>query len=132
MIIYSDKIDDVVKDKLTGFFVGWKKPLSSEKHYMLLKGSTYFIVAIDTKDNRTVGFVTALTDGINSSFIPLLEVLPEFQRKGIGTELMKRILEKLNDITNIDLTCDLPMQSFYKRFDMLKSHGMVIRKYLSD
>ena len=62
----------------------------------------------------------------------MLEVLPEYQNKGIGSELMKRLLELLQNITSIDLTCDENMQSFYKRFEMLESHGMVIRKYLNE
>ena len=28
----------------------------------------------------------------------------------------------------VDLMCDADMQSYYERFGMLKSHGMVIRK----
>jgi predicted N-acetyltransferase YhbS len=77
-----------------------------------------------------VGFITALSDGVNSSFIPLLEVLPEWQNCGIGSELLKRMLEKLENITNVDLTCDSDMQSFYERFKMTRSTGMVLRKYL--
>lgn len=78
-----------------------------------------------------IDFITALSDGVNSSFIPLLEVLPEYQGKGIGTKLVEKILQKLDGITNVDLTCDAEMQSFYERFQMLKSHGMVLRKYLN-
>lgn len=60
----------------------------------------------------------------------MLEVLPEYQNRGIGTELMKRMLELLGTIDCIDLTCDVEMQGFYERFDMLRSTGMVIRKYI--
>ena len=44
-----------------------------------------------------VGFVTAISDGVLSAFIPLLEVLPEWQGPGIGTELVRRILAELED-----------------------------------
>ena len=130
MIIYCDDIHDIFQGQLYGFFVGWKKPLTAESHYALLKGSTHFIAAVDNETDKIVGFVTALSDGINSSFIPLLEVLPEYQGCGIGTTLMQKILTKLENVANVDLTCDIAVQSFYERFEMFKSNGMVLRKYL--
>ena len=130
MIIYHDDIRHISAAQLAGFFVGWKKPLTCNQHLDLLAGSTHFVVAIDQTTNRAVGFVSALSDGVNSSFIPLLEVLPDYQNQGIGTTLMQKILQKLDGITNVDLTCDADMQPFYERFRMLQSNGMVLRKYL--
>jgi ribosomal protein S18 acetylase RimI-like enzyme len=92
--------------------------------------STKIISVYDDETNQVVGFVTALSDGVNSSFIPLLEVLPSYQDRGIGTKLMEEILLRLNDISNVDLTCDVEVQSFYDRFNMHKSTGMILRKYL--
>ena len=77
-----------------------------------MPGKQNIIVALD--GDTAVGFITALSDGVNSAFIPLLEVLPEYQSHGIGSELMRRMLIKLDDITNIDLTCDADMQAFYE------------------
>ena len=130
MIIYLDENSEIFENQLSGFFVGWKYPLTPKQHSELLHGSTYFIVAIDDETNLVVGFVTALSDGVNSSFIPLLEILPSYQGRGIGTKLMDEILLKLKDITNVDLTCDVELQPFYERFKMLKSSGMVLRKFL--
>ena len=129
MIIYCDTKDKISEEQLKGFFVDWKKPLTAEQHYKLLCGSTYFVVAVDDEVNQVIGYITALSDGTNSSFIPLLEVLPNYQGKGIGTRLMKEILLKLQDIPNVDLTCDIKLQSFYERFKMLKSNGMILRKF---
>ena len=61
----------------------------------------------------------------------MLEVLPKFQHAGIGSNLMTKLLDELGEIDCIDLTCDIKLQDFYSRFDMLKSNGMVIRRYLS-
>jgi len=125
-IDYIDDISKIKSGQLRGFFVGWRSPLTQERHFELLRGSSFFIVAIDCDD--VIGFITALSDGVNSSFIPLLEVLPEYQKRGIGSELLRRMLLKLDSIANIDLTCDLEMQPFYERFNMIKSNCMVIRK----
>ena len=127
-IKYIDNINMINSNQLEGFFVGWKMPLTPERHYALLCGSTHFIVAL--VNDKVVGFITALSDGVASSFIPLIEVLPEYQKQGIGSELMMRMLAKLEDITNVDITCDPELQSFYARFNMLRSTGMVLRKYL--
>jgi len=74
-------------------------------------------------------FSTALTDNIQSAFIPLLEVLPDYRRQGIGSELVSRMLNKLVGIPAIDLTCDPDIQNFYSKFGMVPSVGMVIRRY---
>ena len=124
---YIDTIDEIASHQLQGFFVGWRSPLTPERHYELLRGSTHFIAALD--DNKVVGFITALSDGVISAFIPLLEVLPEYKNRGIGSELVRRMLEKLENITNIDLTCDPDLQPFYENFKMLRSTGMILRKY---
>ncbi|MCK4239426.1 MAG: hypothetical protein KAX33_09905, partial [Candidatus Lokiarchaeota archaeon] len=72
----------------------------------------------------------ALSDKIQFAFIPMLEVLPNYQSNGIDSQLMERILTKLEHIDCIDLTCDPDKQAFYERFKMLKSNGMVIRRYI--
>jgi ribosomal protein S18 acetylase RimI-like enzyme len=113
---------------LKGFFVGWRAPLSSEKHLEVLKNSDAIFLAFD-EQNKVVGFITALTDGVQAAFIPLLEVLPEYQGQGIGSELIKRMLAKFSHLPNIDLTCDPELQDFYKKFGMMPSVGMVVRNY---
>lgn len=128
MIDYLASLENITSDDLEGFFVGWKHPLSAEELYQILKNSSYFVLANDTEAKKIVGFVNALSDEVNFAFIPMIEVLPTYQKRGIGTELMKRILHILSHIACIDLTCDVDMQGFYKRFGMVESNGMMIRK----
>ncbi len=130
MIIYTTELKNINHKQLEGFFVGWTAPLDNKQHYEVLKNSTFFVAAIDDNTNMVIGFITALSDMINGAFIRLLEVLPEYQNKGIGTKLMKTMLELLDNITCIDLICNENMQGFYEQFSMLKIRGMAIRKYL--
>jgi len=132
MIEYRDSLDGIKPEMLRGFFVGWKTPHTPERHLEILKNSDHMLLAVDTEKSRAVGFITALSDHIQSAFIPMLEVLPEYQGQGIGTELTRMMLERVEHIQAIDLTCDEHVQPFYERFGMLKSVGMVIRKYLKD
>ena len=127
-IEYTDSPDGITPRMLHGFFVGWRSPRTAEEHLEILAGSDHVLLAIDTESRRVIGFATALTDGVQAAFIPLLEVLPEYQRDGIGTELMRRLLEKLRPIPCVDLTCDPQLQPFYARLEMTPSIGMIIRK----
>lgn len=129
MIDYIDHLDYHL---LEGFCDGWKKPLSPLQLREVITNSTYKVLAIDAAKSKVVGIITALSDNVNWAFIPYLEVLPEYQKQGIGTELMKRMLAQLAHINCIDLTCDPEVQPFYERFGMLKSEGMVIRRYLDE
>jgi ribosomal protein S18 acetylase RimI-like enzyme len=127
MITYSNNISDFSPENLRGFFVGWRSPISSDRHFQILKNSYRFFIAMD--EDRVVGFVNCISDELHFAFIPMIEVLPEYQSKGIGTELMKRLLEELRNLQCIDLTCDADVQPFYEKLGMLKSNGMIIRNY---
>jgi ribosomal protein S18 acetylase RimI-like enzyme len=77
---------------------------------------------------RVVGFVTAISDGVLSAYVPLLEVLPEYQGRGIGTELMRRLLARLEDLYMVDLCCDTDLEPFYRRLGLQTwDRGMGIR-----
>lgn len=87
------------------------------------------MLAVDERSGHVVGFVTALTDGVQAVFIPLLEVLPDYRGQGVGSELMRRVLGLLSDLTAVDLTCRPELQPFYARFGMQPSVGAVLRNY---
>ena len=81
MIEYIDTVENIATQMLKGFFAGWKKPRTPEEHLEILKNSNHIILAIDSDNGKVVGFITALTDTIQSAFIPLLEVLPEYRKQ---------------------------------------------------
>ena len=101
MIEYAGELTGVEPQHLDGFFVGWPSPPSPERHLEVLRRSSHVVVARDGE--RVVGFVTAISDGVLSAFIPLLEVLPEYQGRGIGTELVRRLLARLDGLYMVDL-----------------------------
>jgi GNAT superfamily N-acetyltransferase len=94
----------------------------------MLAGSDLYLLAIDGERERVVGFVAALTDGVQGAFITLLEVLPAYQGQGIGQELMARMLDRLRHIQTIELMCGPELIPFYERFGMRPSPGMVLRR----
>ncbi len=93
----------------------------------ILEGSDLVVLAL-SKNCRVVGFITAITDGVSCAHIPYLEVVPHWQRKGIGTELMRRMMAKLNAMYAVDLICDEDVQGFYERLGFKAGRAMIIRK----
>ena len=114
---------------LTGFFSGWKNYPSAERHLTLLQNSEYIILAYDDEKHKVAGFINAISDGVLSAYIPLLEVLPEYQRRGIGSELVKRMIRKLKDYYMIDVICDESVQKFYEKSGLHKYTAMINRNY---
>ena len=126
MIEYVTGADGVEPEHLRGFFVGWPKPPSPERHLEILRGSSHVVLARDTE--RVVGFVTAISDGVLSAFIPLLEVLPAYQGRGIGAELVRRLLAQLGGLYMVDLCCDEDVVGFYERLGLERwDAGMGLR-----
>jgi GNAT superfamily N-acetyltransferase len=129
LTVYRDTCDGIREDQLRGFFVGWANPPRPATHLRLLQGSDHVVLALDTDADRVVGFITAIGDGILTAYIPYLEVLPDWQDRGIGTELTRRMLAQLKDLYAVDLLCDPALQPFYARFRMLPVAGMMLRRY---
>jgi ribosomal protein S18 acetylase RimI-like enzyme len=126
--VYVTDAAELSAADLGGFFVGWPTPPSPERHLEILRGSDHVVLARSSDDGRVVGFVTAISDGVLSAFIPLLEVLPEWQGQGIGSELVRRILGQLEDFYMVDLVCDPELEGFYRRFELTLLTGMGRRR----
>lgn len=114
---------------LRGFFEGWPKKPSPRAHLFLLKKSDHVVLAVDARENKVIGFITAISDGVLCAYIPLLEVLPEYRNQGIGSKLIKRMLKRLKGLYMVDLLCDKNVQPFYLRHGMSKATGMMIRNH---
>jgi ribosomal protein S18 acetylase RimI-like enzyme len=132
-IRYVASAAEVAPEQLTGFFVGWPNPPSPHTHLRLLHASDHIVLALAEEGGsagpRVVGYITALSDGVLCAYISSLEVLPEFQGQGIGSELVRRMLDKLRDLYMIDLICDPDVQPFYARLGLRPAGGMILRNY---
>lgn len=127
MIEYRANIDNITIENITGFFIGWPNPPSDKNFLKLLNGSYRVVLALD--EDKVVGFITAISDGVLSAYIPLLEVLPEYKSKGIGKELVSRMKDELKHLYMIDLLCDEELIPYYEKQGMIKATGALIRNY---
>ena len=129
MLNYLESTEDITVEQLQGFFEGWPYPPSPEALLRILNGSAEIVLAFDPQEQRVVGYITAISDGVSCAYIPHLEVLAARRGQGIGTELVRRMLHKLRHLYMIDLMCDPDVQPFYARLGLHPSTGMVVRNF---
>ena len=129
MIQYTCTSEGITPDKLAGFFEGWPNPPSPETHLRILEGSDHIVLAIDQGTGAVVGCITAISDGVLTAYIPMLEVLAAYRGVGMGSELVRRMLDQLGDLYAIDLLCDADVQPFYARLGMQPCPAMMVRNY---
>ena len=128
VITYTTTLIGVMAEHLRGgFFEGWPNPPAPETHLRVLRGSSHVVLAWD--EGRVVGFINALSDGVLMAWLPLLEVLPEYRGRGIGGELVNRMLASLAPIYAIDLLCDDALAPYYQRLGLTAVRGMALRDY---
>ena len=129
MIRYLNATDGIRTDQLEGFFEGWPSRPTPETHLTIMRGSHRVVLALDEDSDSIVGFITAVSDGVLAAYIPLLEVLPSYRRRGIGRELVTRMQRELGDLYMVDLVCDEAMESFYTSLGMKPARAMTVRRF---
>ena len=102
---------DIVNLRLS---VGWNG--MEECYNNPLMTSYYHIACYD--DDKLIGYVDSVSNCVTDAYIQDLTVNPSYQKQGIGTNLMNRIIEKLkeNKIYMISVLFDEKLLPFYKRF----------------
>ena len=95
-ITYNDKNKDLSCDQLDKLFIsaGWSdsEPTHDNSWFKIpFTNSTLVISAWD--QDYLIGVVRVLSDTFGRSVIYDLVVLPEYQNKGIGKELVRRCIE---------------------------------------
>tara|TARA_R110000868_G_scaffold242548_1_gene498068 strand:+ start:37177 stop:37596 length:420 start_codon:yes stop_codon:yes gene_type:complete len=124
---YISDFRKVASLDVAGFFVGWPKPPDDDVFRQLLESSYKVVLALDGE--KLVGFITAISDGVLSAYIPFLEVLPQYQSQGIGAELVKRMQGQLSHLYMVDLLCDQELVGYYEKQGMQPATGAMLRNY---
>ena len=125
---YTSDLANVTANDLTGFFVGWTHTPSAEKLLQLLQNSRYRLLATDKESGSVMGYITALSDDVLFGHISSLEVLPDYQKLGIGKRLVDGMMSQLDHLYAIDLVCDPDVQPFYERCGFKPWSSMIVRR----
>ena len=76
--------------------------------------------------DRLVGIIRAVGDGLTIVFVQDIIVVPEYQRKGIGTKLLKTVMERYKDVYQMELMTDNTekTKAFYRSVGYTASDDM--------
>lgn len=127
MISYIYNAEGISAADLEPFFEGWGRKPAPEKRLQILNNSHHVVIAME--ENKVVGFINAITDKTISAYIPLLEVIPEYRNRGIGSELVRRMITLLKEYYMVDICCDKDLEKFYHMLGFTTLTAMAIRNY---
>ena len=123
------------KDKYFKLFesTGWNEEykIDADELVQTLRNSWFIYCAYF--QGKLVGFGRILSDGFLHAVLFDVIVLPEFQKLGIGKEIMKKLIDecKKNNIRDIQLFCAKGKQAFYENLGFTarpeNAPGMEIR-----
>ena len=136
MIIIKENIKNVEEFNLLYDAVGWGA--YDEKITQKALDNTFYSVSV-YDDNNIVGYGRIIGDAICFLYIQDIMVKPKYQGNKIGTMIMKKLLEKINEIKkeNSDLRVYLGAsknrERFYEKFGFIKridadlGYGMILK-----
>ena len=119
MVRYSTEKQEIDWDEAVTVFQ--RAPLGKQRIAEKLRRafeSSYAVVYV-FDETALVGLGRALCDGEYQAAIYDVVLLPEYQGKGIGKEMMKRLCDQL-DVDNIILYAVPGREGFYRKFGFRK------------
>ena len=105
--------------------VGWTNYTRAPE--MLLKAYENSLLTLGAFDgNKLIGIIRTVGDGFSVVFIQDILVFPEYQRKGIGTQLLHEIMNRFPDVYQMELITDNTAKtvSFYQSVGFVKADDM--------
>lgn len=113
---------------------GWDEYKRVYKVYDALQVSSHIIIAKDIdNNNKLVAMVRSMDDGKWSANIDCVLVHPDYQKQGIGTKILKILLEQLKDIEYINLSPnDMKVKPFYEKLGFMQVHTGGLMQIVND
>ena len=107
--------------------VGWTNYTTNPTMLKNALEHSLFLISARDKDGKLIGFLRAVGDGYSIVYIQDIIVLPEYQRQGIGTQLLRQTLEHFKEVYQMILTTDSELKTiaFYESngFTALSKYG---------
>ena len=96
--------------------VGWTNYTSNPTMLKNALEHSLFLISARDEEGNLIGFLRAVGDGFSIVYIQDIIVLPEYQRQGIGTQLLRQTLEYFKEVYQMILTTgsELKTLAFYE------------------
>ncbi len=136
MINIKENVKNVKEFNLLYNAVGWGSydEVISQKALE----NTFYSVSI-YEDEKIIGYGRLIGDTVCFMYIQDIMVIPEYQNKKIGTLIMNKLLDKINELKKINpdlmtyLGASKDKEGFYEKFGFVKridaglGYGMVLK-----
>ncbi len=113
-IVYTDS-DEFETGELVDLYssVGWQHADFPDILTRAIGNSGYVVSA--REDERLIGLARAITDWATTMYVVDVLVRPEYQRHGIGQELMRRLLAPFRGYHTRVLIAEPGLEEFYRK-----------------
>lgn len=112
--------------------VSWGGSLSDFQLKLTVKNASHFVLAYDedTSPCRLVGFARSMDDNIWNANIDCVIVRPDYQRKGIASAMLDKLLEQLGHIQTLTVAPNESENSplYQKRGFILVEDGCLLQR----
>ncbi len=125
-IVYRDT-HEVDLDQLAALFASaemGERAADRARLKQQVRGAMFVVSAWDGE--VLVGFARAISDGVTNAYVSTVAVLPGYRRRGIGREMMRRLLEGRDGLT-FALHARKEARSFYVACGFQASEDMFRR-----
>jgi len=121
MVIIISERRDIAPSNILDLYRAnkWSSAEKPEQLINALRNSHTLFSAWD--DDKLVGIGNAISDGYLVVYYPHLLVHPNYQGKGIGQLIMKKMRDKYNDFHMQILTADEQAVGFYKKVGFVRA-----------
>ena len=111
----------------------WKEGSDSGIIPDLIKNSFAFVVAYDTKIEKTIGMGRVLSDGVSDAYIQDVVVLEKWRKKGVGRRIIQTLVDycQKKNVEWIALISEPGQNSFYLPLGFKEMEHYVPMKYTS-
>ena len=133
MDIRLEKYENFRLDEIIDLYksVGWANYLDRANILQQAYNNSLCVIGAYDSD-RLVGIIRAVGDGQTIVFIQDIIVIPEYQRRGIGTKLLKEVMKLYRDVYQMELLTDNTekTKAFYNSMGFMTSDDISCITYI--
>jgi ribosomal protein S18 acetylase RimI-like enzyme len=105
--------------------VGFTRPRDAAHMNAMVEGSRWVVSAWD--GDRLVGFARCISDGVDNAYVSTVAVHPDHQRRGIGREMMRRLMDGREGIKFV-LHTQPAARRLYESLGYVDATNMLVRE----